>query len=307
MLFVLGGGVALDAACSPSTQSAAGDAGPVCDPDSGDPQAGCVCDPTKPGPTDCYTGPAGTSGKGICKTGKRTCTPEGKYTTCDGQITPQPETCNYADDDCNGLVDDLPELADAAVIARCNSPACDQAGFADAAISCWGPDPGICGAGVKTCKGTATGGQPTGCFEYIHGGVPEVCNGIDDDCNGAVDDGLDQEGDCDMPAQSVWPPDANPFDGGSPTKVLGECIHGQLHCEDGGDKCYPSQPTPEVQNGGYGCDGLDNDCNGVVDDHACSDSIDKQYSQDYCCYDGFSYWCDTAANKGNYVSCVLAN
>ena len=307
-LVMLGGGVALDSACSPSADTDAGDAGPTCDPDSGDP-AGCPCDPNSVKTADCYTGPLGTSGKGICKTGKRTCNPDGKYTACEGEVTPQPETCNYTDDDCNGLIDDLPDIADAAVIARCNSPACDNAGFADAAITCWGPDPGICGAGVKACAGTPNGGEPTGCNEFIHGGVPEVCNGVDDDCNGSIDDGLDNEGACDVPNQTQWAPDANPFDGGQPTKVLGECVHGQLHCVDGGEKCFPSQPGLEVQQYGAGCDGLDNDCNGVIDDHACSDSFSLQYSETYCCYDGtFDYYeCVTQADQVNYTSCHLAN
>jgi hypothetical protein len=318
VLFLLGGGAALDAACSPSSQSAVTDGGLVCNPDSGDP-AGCACDPGKDKPADCYTGPAGTSGKGACKTGTRTCLPNGTFSACEGEVTPQPETCNYADDDCNGIVDDLPEITDAAAIARCNSPACDNANLADAAITCWGPDPGICGAGVLTCAGGPTGGQPTGCEEFIHTPAPEVCNGLDDDCNGKVDDGLDNEGPCDMPNGSTWAPDANPFDGGTPTHVLGECVHGNLTCvatncndhgcKDAGDKCMPSQPQLETQQYGYGCDGLDNDCNGIIDDHACADSWDKTNGYDYCCTDGVFYNCEQAQyiDSGWYTSCKLAN
>ncbi len=305
-LVLLGFGVALDAACSPSAPPVTTDGGPKCDPNSSDPQAGCSCDPNTFKTADCYTGPAGTNAKGICKTGKRSCN-NGVLTACEGEVTPQPETCNYADDDCNGYVDDLPELTDAAPIAHCNSPACDP-DFTDAAITCWGPDPGICGAGVKSCKGGPGGGTPTGCNEFIHGGVPEVCNAIDDDCNGAVDDGLDQEGACDMPAQSPWPDGSNPFEAGADgsliTRVYGECIHGQLHCVDGGDKCYPSQPGIEAQQYGAGCDGLDNDCNGIIDDHACADSWDQQYLQSYCC-DSFA--CVTAGEVQYYTSCKLAN
>src|SRR5450432_3301263 len=86
--------------------------------------ANCPCDPTKSLATDCYTGPLGTSSKGICKVGKRSCTPDGVLTECIGEVTPQPEVCNYQDDDCNGLFDDVPGIADAGVIARCDSPAC---------------------------------------------------------------------------------------------------------------------------------------------------------------------------------------
>jgi len=224
-------------------------------------------------------------------------------------VLPQAETCNYTDDDCNGFIDDLPEIADAAVIARCNSPACDPS-FSDAAITCWGPDPGICGAGVKTCTGTPTGGQPTGCNEFIHTPAQEICNGIDDDCNGAIDDNLNQEGPCDMPANSTWPPDANPFEGGQPFKIFGECVHGNMgcvdyncgehSCEDAGDKCFPSQPTPES------CDGLDNDCNGTIDDHACK----GQGTFKYCCDDGFNFFeCvdQSEVDGGFWQNCKLAN
>ncbi len=309
-LFVLGSGVALDAACSPSVEgSDGGDAGPVCDPDSGDP-AGCPCDPNKTASVDCYSGPPGTSSKGICKPGKRSCDSNGKFTVCVGEVTPQPETCNYTDDDCDGLIDDLPELADAAIIGRCNSPSCDPS-YTDAAITCWGPDPGICGAGVKACQGTPTGGQPTGCIEFVHTPSQEICNGIDDDCNGTIDDGLDQEGPCDMPAQSTWPDGGNPFeagpDGSLITHVFGECVHGNLTCvdtscgphgcADAGDQCFPSQPTTET------CDGLDNDCNGAVDDHACK----GQGNLKYCCTDGFFFECDTQADIPDWTSCKLAN
>jgi hypothetical protein len=310
LLLAFAGGLGVDAACSPSDTTDAGDGGLVCDPDSGDP-AGCPCDPGTTKTADCYTGPPGTNSKGICQTGKRSCTPQGTYTACEGEVTPKPEVCNLADDDCNGFTDDLPELTDAAVIATCTSPACDP-NFSDAAITCWGPDPGICGAGRKVCTGTPKGGQPTGCEEFIHTPAAEVCNGIDDDCNGIVDDGLDNLGACDVKWGTKWAPDANPFDGGQPTQILGECIHGQLHCAgnpDGGTACGPSQPGTEVQQYGYGCDGLDNDCNGKFDDHACSDQYDKQLGNDYCCTDGYFFNCAPASevDAGYYTSCTLAN
>jgi len=317
---LVGAGFALDA-CSSTPPPATDDGGLVCDPDGGDPLAGCACNPSTAKTGDCYTGPAGTEAKGSCKTGTRTCLPNGTYSACVGEVTPQPEVCNYADDDCDGLIDDLPELTDAAVLANCNSPACAP-NYIDAAITCWGPDPGICGAGTKACQGTPSGGEPTGCNEFVHTPAQEVCNGIDDDCNGLVDDGLDQEGPCDMPNQSLWAPDANPFeagpDGARITKVLGECVHGNLACvatncgehgcADAGDQCFPSQPTSETQQYGEGCDGLDNDCDGIIDDHSCADSFDQQYNQNYCCNDGYGdYFCTTQSDSVNYTGCILAS
>src|SRR5688572_19316853 len=89
----------------------------------------------------------------------------------------------------------------------------------------------------------------------IRPGAPEVCNGVDDDCDGAVDEGsigqtwyrdLDNDGygtasftvvACNAPASYV----ATPGD-----------------CNDNSPSIHPA--APEV------CDGLDNDCDGAVDE-----------------------------------------
>jgi hypothetical protein len=291
-------------ACSPN--GGGFDAGvdvQVCDPQSSDP-AGCPCDPKVTPQVDCYSGPPGTSNKGICQVGTRKCTANGTWTACVGEVTPQPEVCNLADDDCNGISDDL--FTDAAVLATCNSPACVPP-YGDAGIKCWGPDPGICGAGVPTCGAGPKGGVTT-CTEFIHTGAPEVCNGIDDDCNGTIDDGLDNEGPCDLDDGSVWPPDANPFEGGKPTKILGECLHGQLSCSnsgcgehgctDAGDICTPSQPAATET-----CNGKDDNCNGVVDEHSCTSSYDVQYGYTFCCNFGGSYYGCESSYYAQYYKC----
>jgi hypothetical protein len=314
-LSLLGAGSAVFNACSPNNPPVdSGVDAPVCNPDSGDP-AGCPCDPGSYKPTDCYTGPPGTSSKGICQPGTRKCTQEGTFTTCVGEITPLPETCNYTDDDCNGYVDDL--FNDAAVVARCNSPAC-QPNFADAAITCWGPDPGICGAGTLACQGGPKGGTPNGCNEFIHTPAQETCNGIDDDCNGTIDDGLDQEGPCTLDDGSVWPADANPFEagpdgGGQITQILGECVHGNLtcvasncdahSCKDAGDQCFPTQPTTES------CNGKDDNCNGTIDEGSC---LTYPAGYNWCCaYSNNTYaYCTTTfegdGGNGQFYNCHYA-
>ena len=59
---------------------------------------------------ECYTGPAGTRGKGVCAGGVMRCTEEGTFGgLCDGQVLPLagPETeCNGLDDNCDGVVDE---------------------------------------------------------------------------------------------------------------------------------------------------------------------------------------------------------
>ncbi len=300
LLMTMGFGVALDGACSPAPAVDAGnpEAG-VCNPDSGD-TAYCPCDPSTYKTTECYTGPPGTNAQGICQTGKRSCNTNGTLTPCVGEVTPKPEVCNLADDNCDGIVDNVPEIADAAPIAYCTSPACTGT-YADAAIYCWGTDPGICGAGTKACAPGEQGGTPTGCNEFIKTGVAEVCNGIDDDCNGAVDDGLTNEGSCDVDDGSVWG-DASPFTDGGPQQVLGQCVHGQLSCIAAQDTCTPSQPSVET------CNGKDDNCNGTVDEHTCTSS-----TYNYCCSYGTNYGsCETASfaqsylDAGGFYWCKLA-
>jgi hypothetical protein len=64
--------------------------------------AGCVC---QPGTTaSCYSGPVGTAGVGLCKSGTMTCNALGTaYGPCGGEVVPAAETCaSPADEDCDG-------------------------------------------------------------------------------------------------------------------------------------------------------------------------------------------------------------
>ena len=249
--------------CSPQSTQGDPDAG-VCDPDSG---TNCPCDPNTYKPLDCYSGPKGTNGKGVCKAGKRSCV-GGKLTDCVGEVVPTTETCNLTDDDCNGIPDDVPEHKDAGAIAYCTSPACSPS-FVDAAIQCFTGAQGICGAGTKICVEGTSGGKPNGCQAFIKNGVPEECNGWDDDCNGSVDDGLQGTlGVCDTDA------------------ALGECSHSKYDCADGGLICPPGTPGTEV------CNGKDDDCNGKIDDKSC-----PNVGSDFCCKNNNSSFslCTSAA------------
>ncbi len=73
--------------------------------DEGVHDTGCECDPAEfPDPEACYTGDADTEGVGECAAGTRTC--EGTWSSCQGQVTPDSESCNYIDDDCDGDIDE---------------------------------------------------------------------------------------------------------------------------------------------------------------------------------------------------------
>jgi hypothetical protein len=67
---------------------------------------GCVCIPNETQP--CYNGGPGEVGVGACKAGVQTCAADGmSWSACVGEVLPVQETCDFADNDCNGLLDDV--------------------------------------------------------------------------------------------------------------------------------------------------------------------------------------------------------
>jgi Notch-like protein len=105
----------------------------------------------------CNTGMAG-----VCSAGTNQCT--GGALGCVANVAPSAETCNNADDDCNGVIDN---------------------GNPGGGGACNTGLPGVCGPGTLACVGGGLSCQQN------QGAAPdETCgNGLDDDCNGQVDDG----------------------------------------------------------------------------------------------------------------------
>ena len=94
----------------------------------------------------------------------------------------------------------------------------------------------------------------------IHPDAIEICNKIDDDCNGQVDDN----------AGSKWYLDADADGYGNPNKSLDSCDGISFLISVGGD-CYDG--NPEIHPGAFErCDGIDNNCDDVVDG---SDAVDQ--------------------------------
>jgi hypothetical protein len=166
----------------------------------------CLCDGTA---QTCDNGPR----SGQCQSGVTACT--AGQITCHGTGAPSAEVCDGIDNNCNGLVDDNPSGTGAA---------------------CDGQDADLCKEGQIVCQNGALV-----CNDNTGNSV-EVCNGIDDNCDGQVDEG-------------------DPGGGGSCGSALGVCTPGTFHCVGGKVVC-----TGDNQGGPELCNGLDDNCNGVVDD-----------------------------------------
>ena len=231
--------------------------------DDGDPGGGMPC--------------MATGVFGVCKAGTLHCT-NGVLKCAPG--SPQPETCNGLDDNCDSFVDEgiLPGVG-----MQCNTGLL-----------------GLCSIGLTTC----TGMMGVTCTASVAPGqLPESCNGQDDNCDGLVDEGIAQVGmPCVAPGQvgqcqfgNYVCPTMAPFQltcqhplpgtiqetcngkdddcngtiddpalvNGQPCNsgLQGVCAAGITSCAAGSQSCNPIQ-TAQTEL----CNNKDDDCNGVVDD-----------------------------------------
>jgi uncharacterized protein (AIM24 family) len=201
-----------------------------------------VCNPGEK--RACYTGPAGTEGKGICKAGTETCEPHGQFwEKCVGSILPAAsEDCdNHVDDDCNGKVNDTCGCIAGSMMA-CYTGAEGTEGK------------GICHGGMATCNEDGVGyGDCIG----EQAPLAEDCSTPEDeDCDGEVNQAAAGCG-CE-PNKTV-----SCYMGAPGTENKGVCKAGTKTCNAEGTAYGPC--TGETLPTAEDCSTPeDEDCDGVV-------------------------------------------
>jgi hypothetical protein len=116
---------------------------------------------------------------------------------------------------------------------------------------------GICAAGRQTCSGDPEFGGWGRCEDAVTP-KPEACDGLDNNCDGKVDDGCL----CEIGAKRAC------YGGPNGTGGVGTCRDGSQVClaGAGGVGSYWGPCDGDVRPDRDLCDGLDNDCNGTIDD-----------------------------------------
>ena len=217
------------------------------------------------------------------------------------------EVCDHVDNDCNGLIDAedegvidlIPFFEDAdgdgvgnddVVVIECFSPS----GYVSTGGDCDDADAGIgaaltyfldgdgdgygAGGGSVTCEPGAdsvlVGGDCESTDPSRYPGAPETCDAGDDNCDGLVDD------DDPLFVGTIWYADDDGDGYGDPTDTVASCdevdgyVADATDCNDGDAELRPGAIE-------Y-CDGIDNDCNGTIDDSVV-------YSDWYADADGDGY------------------
>jgi hypothetical protein len=190
-------------------------------------QTACSCNPGQT--RECYTGPTGTAGVGVCKKGTQTCDASSAWGACQNEVLPgAEEICgNQLDDNCDGKTD-----TDDATICECKPNETRPCYTGPTGTS----GKGECKAGTQTCGANGKWGTCQG--DVLP--TTEVCDGKDNNCDGAVDEETSSA----------------PLCGAGQRCVTGKCSCDATSCPNGccaNDTCVTPTTNAQCATAGAAC------------------------------------------------------
>ncbi|TNF38591.1 MAG: hypothetical protein EP329_00140 [Deltaproteobacteria bacterium] len=190
-------------------------------------------------------------GTGSCGLGTVVCDPTDRTRlTCDTPSAPSADVCDDADNDCNGVTDDAYIVGGTVTYGGGPWTGGEDTGRAKGQAC----GTGACGGGTIVC-GTTTSLT----CDTLDVAAADVCDGRDNDCDGVADEGFRAGGTVTY--------DGGPY-GGDDGLVLdatcgvGLCAGGKVVCDGPNALTCDSLGNATDET----CDGVDQDCNGVLDD-----------------------------------------
>ncbi|MBU0553744.1 hypothetical protein KJ940_19890 [Myxococcota bacterium] len=261
--------------------------------------------------TACGVGACAAMGQTFCVRGQITdsCVP--------GAPSPSDPTCDGRDDDCDGVNDeDFQDHPSECGVGACYSEGdvtCEAGVAVDSClasapapddVTCDGVDDNCngqidegyvrldtaCGVGACAAVGQTfcvTGGVTDSCTEGDPAANDPTCDGRDDDCDGEADED---------------------FQGPATTCGSGACSAvGEIICRDGAqvNTCQEGNSAPNDLT----CDGVDDDCNGRVDDDyvsqdtACGVGVCANTGRTFCVNGAVIDSCEPRASSPNDPTC----